>query len=429
MTSPNSTNLFQSQKIEQHGSPPLLLGNVSGNRRTSQNIDKYHDKNQSMASASLPYIPQEEQTPPTWDMKIEASLIPSLPVYYILEHTSLALHDIPVRTVESRLADFLRIHSISYSYHADTACLDCVTSSLLKFVIQFWHVGGADAPNRVVTLELQRRQGSVIEMQIIRRKMFQAVETGEQMQTPLMTRSHMHALTVPDTIMADVDVMSNYDHNEGCKDGVQICLRLLKSNSMDQIQLGLESLRMLTDASIVSRQDALNVSKAVLFREGPFGDSLQMELSRHSFGRAAALCVRAPKMEYGYSQALSHNEAFHNLGLAILSNALDRVEIGRNGSENMDTISTHLTNTFWQLVTEDLLYNVQKAVQTPNEAAVSAKCIRCLKSLSTNGSEMIGPAMVGSRGFRACLAQAHRFGARHHWMLEQESQKLLDTFC
>ena len=117
------------------------------------------------------------------------------------------------------------------------------------------------------------------------------------------------------------------------------------------------------------------------------------------------------------------------MGLAILSNALDLVESGRSVADNGENIVIDMTGIFWELVTEDLLHNVQKALEKPNEGAVSAKCIRCLTSLSNKIPDMLVPASLGPRGLRACLSQARRFGARHHWMLEQESQKLLDTYC
>ncbi|CAB9508299.1 expressed unknown protein [Seminavis robusta] len=425
MPSPNANHLFRSQRIQQQcGSPPLLLparqGNNFSNNENKQNIQRTEE---ARGEVREPYQP-ETSSKDAWAVKIEVNLIRSLPIYYILEPTSIAVREIPFTIVQSRILDFLRIQSISFTYHADTVRLECVTSNLLKFVIQFWRVNGegvpALEPDQAVTVELQRRQGSSIEMQAVRRKMHRAVLTGEQATTPFyLERPQMQARNLPATIMTEVDTLSDYDHDAGRSDALHICLRLIESNCMDQARLGLESLRMLTDPSIVAPQDALFVSRAVLLRQSAFGPRLQSGLARYSFGIAEALAGRSDMAEYRqYSQA--HYDGFHSLGLAILSNALQMVESNEN-------VAIDVTDRFWELVTEDLMWNVERAVQKPNEGAVSAKCIRHLKCLGCghgNGMDL-AVAMTRPRGFRACLAEANRFGAMHHWMLEQESQKLL----
>lgn len=404
----DSNNLFLSQPISHRtGSHPLLLPSNNNNRSNAKTILSSHNNNNHDDARTF----QSSKTT-SWGWNIQASTIPSLPMYYMLEQTSVTLRDTPVLQLENRLAEFLRIQSISYTVDATSCRFDCVTSNMLKFVVQFWRVQGDVDPNQAVTLELQRRQGSVLEMQSIRRKLWKAVLTGEQQQS--IDDDQINNKPLPDAIMAEVD--ANYDHDAGRADALDICLRLLESPCCDQIRLGLESLRMLTQPTIVSWQDAMVVSRAVCFGEGEghFGARLQTALASHF--RIAAAADQCMALDYEYTKD-------HNMGLAVLASALQMVAQDTDAPGDMD-----FAGAFWEPVIGDLYYNVQRAVEKPNEAAISARCIRLIgavKKTSTTTSELILSSPSKAAGLRSCLTQAHRHGQRFHLLLEKESQKLL----
>lgn len=398
MSSPNNkTNtMFRSQKIQCHGTAPLLL---APNPINNSLVTSYKPAPTLIAKKSD--VPAKENV--TWQWKIEASMIPSLNIYYMLEPSSITLKQLSLRVVEERMSNYLRIQSIAYTFDASSAHFDCVTSNMLKFVVQLWRVDYED-PNKALTVELQRRQGSVVEMQSIRKTLFRALLTGEQPSAISYDKPRLPPL--PDTIMVEID--SGYDHDAGRADAFEICLRLLESPCLDQSRLGLESLKMLTEPSIVSPEDAMIASRAVVFQEGCFGDRLQAALAGY-FGT----------QDSDNETMNAHDDMVgHGIALAIVANALQLVLEGKTAGNKQPALNTN--SGFWAVVAQDLFHNVESAVTMPHEAAKSAKCIRLLHDLQTTQMPKIRQADL-----RSCLTQAHQYGQRYHLSLEKESQKLL----
>lgn len=393
--------MFRSQRIQSFGAAPLLLAPnpinksiVTSNKPAPTLIVNKGAYEQEDTSA-------KENV--TWQWKLEASMIPSLNIYYMLEPSSITLKQLSLPVVEQRMSNYLRIQSIAYTFDASSARFDCVTSSMLKFVIQLWRVDLED-PNKALTVELQRRQGSVVEMQSIRKTLFRALLTGEQPSAVSYDKPRLPPL--PDTIMVEID--SGYDHDAGRTDAFEICLRLLESPCLDQSRLGLESLKMLTEPSIVSRDDAMIASRAIVFQQGCFGSRLQTALA----GYFKAQDSNNETMK-GYDDMVGHG-----IALAIVTNALQLVLEGKTAGNKQPALNAN--SEFWAAVAQDLFHNVERAVTMPHEAAKSAKSIRLLHDLKTTQMPTIQPAEL-----RSCLTQAHRYGQRYHLSLEKESQKLL----
>ena len=442
MTSPSDIKFLSQKIMGASGDAPLLLPSHNSNRHGNNNkrsevavMRLEHGRSTtsiSKTSNNKTINLQVNHETFSWGLRIDVTLIPRLPMYYILEPKStMTVQDIPVTLVESRLSDFMRLYSISYSFHADSMHLDCGTSGMLKFTVQFWlvsqdqqqqqqqHQSGDDA---AVTLELQRRQGSVIEMQKIRREMFQFIMTGEQ---PKVSSERHQSWQPPRAVL--VDAKMSYDPEESRKDAVRISLQLLESSAIDQMKLGLESLMMLTNPSVVSREDAVVISQEIVFQTSDVGRRLQTALAL-CFGIAStgrpmvadddrAECIRG-----------AYFEQLHNMGLKILCHAL-QLAVEDPQYPTGATSTFDLASDFWSLVTRDLFHNVERAVQRPHEASMSAKCMRLLSTLkgqvhATLPSEVdLGPSRPVA--FHSCLTQAHQYGKRCHLSLETESQKLL----
>jgi hypothetical protein len=408
MSSPNSktNNMFRSQRIQYSGGSPLLLAPNPINKSL---VTSYKPAPAPLANNGC--YQQEDASAKenvTWQWKIEASMIPSLNIYYMLEPTSITLKQIPLPVVELRMSNYLRIQSIAYTFDASSVRFDCVTSNMLKFVIQLWRVGGGsnlEDPNKALTVELQRRQGSVVEMQSIRKMMFRALLTGEQ--PPAVPDDRPRQPPLPDTIMVEVD--AGYDHDAGRADAFEICLRLLESPCLDQSRLGLESLKMLTEPSIVSHQDAMIASRAIVFQEGCFGERLQTALAGYFGAQDSNINMKEYEDMVG-----------HGMALAIVASALQLVLDDKTAGNEQPTAALNTTSGFWALVTQDLFHNVERAMTMPHEGAKSAKCIRLLHDLHTTQVPTIRQA-----GLRSCLTKAHQYGQRYHLSLEKESQKLL----
>lgn len=362
------------------------------------------------------------------------ALIPQLPVYYVLEQKStmtIPVQGISFTVVESRISDFMRLHSISYSFHSDSMRLDCGTSGMLKFTVQFWHVSkpqqksGSDDQQETVTLELQRRQGSAIEMQAIRRELFQFVKTGEQ-----RTTLERQPRQPPGGFLVD-DADQTHDPEETRMDAVLICLQLLESSAIDQIKLGLESLMMLTDPSVVSQDDAVAISQDIVFPTSDIGRRFQTALamcfgvaasSGRTFTGAADHSVNAEYLQGPHAGQL------HSMGLRILGHALQLAGEDQQYPATAARSTFDLTTTFWQLVTRDLCYNVERAMHRPHEGSTAARCLRLLSLVKDQ--QIVAYAATSLRtsspvAFQTCVAQARKYGQQCHLSLEMESEKLL----
>lgn len=373
-----------------------------------KNSQRYYGKHNNPQGKHV-----DESVPwPTWH--IDVNCIPSLSMYYVLERSSITIKQTPIPLVESRVRNFFRLQSISYEFDAAEVRLHCVTPNMLKFVVQFWLVGGGphetclEDPNEALTVELQRRQGSAVEMDSIRRKMFKALTTGEQKVPERKPRQ----LSLPETIMTEVS--SGYDQDEGLADAVEIALRLLESQCIDQRGLGLESLGMLTNVSVVSPRDAVIVSRAIVYREGRYGARLQASLDRF----------------FGVSESNVEDEdtVRHSMALKLLANALEVVaeDAAKDGVAEK-TVDDTENSSFWKHVSSDLLRNVERAVFDPHVAASSAKIIYLIRSRlgETNlGGVALAPLAKGP-AWRSCLAHAHSYGQFCHLSLERESRMLL----
>ena len=446
MASPNEIK-FLSQKIKgcstgNMGAPlllPLLNNGKFGKHDSSNNsnniqqriINSSGRKNTASSNVATMTVLGDRETF-SWGLRIDVSLIPRLPMYYLLEPKStMTIQDIPVGVVETRLCDYFRLQSISYSFYEDSVRLECGTSGMLKFTVQFWQLSekvqnrSGSGDDASMTLELQRRQGSVIEMQKIRREMFHFIMTGQKNEATVRQERQPPSVMMPDADMT-------YDPEESRKEALAICLRMLESPAIDQIKLGLESLMMMTNPSVVSRDDAVATSQDILFQITDLGRRIQNALSL-CFGIASTsrpMLMDDDRMESSYG---AYFEQLHNMGLKILGHALqlaaEEQTRGRVGASTLD-----LGSDFWILVAQDLFYNVERAVQRPHEACMAAKCVRLLSTLKgqdddnrlSNENVRHTSHPTGSVSFHSCLAQAHEYGKRCHLSLEMESQKLLD---
>jgi hypothetical protein len=117
----------------------------------------------------------------------------------------------------------------------------------------------------------------------------------------------------------------------------------------------------------------------------------------------------------------------HVLGLAILGNILQAVvDDGDDESYHPGNVASglDLTSSFWKRVTDHLLYDMKVATQRPNEAALSAKCIRLLNDVVRNG-QMEHRQYKTLSPSKSCLAHAIQFGQQRHVSLQKECEDLM----
>lgn len=404
-----------------------------------RSMARRHDLNRAQLDGQIlswPALSSRERTPPRrrasgngiedesrWTWKLSEDDVRPLPMYQSVDRAYLEL-SMSIETILARVANFMRVKSISCFFHPEASKIDCRTPSLLRFEVCFWR----DSDSKVI-LELQRRQGCVIEMHRLRKSLFYAVLTGEESDCDIMGRCAtvsrklicplVRKLYQEDAKMKTSEAESQ---EEACNEDLEICHDLLESKLEDQNRLGMESLLFLTDTAVVTTTTALQVARALVLGQGLCAESLRNELL---FYFRAVKSVEGrddtwPSKDETNNYEESHNvAAMHNLALRALGNALKLIA----GLDGIDSEDIDLKSEFWKTILGAILYNIKEAIRLPQEAALSAKCVALLEQIAHEDvSRWIEINLLPS------LYQAFKFGKAHNLELEQESGNLLRRF-
>jgi hypothetical protein len=359
-----------------------------------------------------------------WTWKLSEDAVRPLPIYQDIDRAHLEL-SMSTETILARVANFMRVKSISCFFHPEASKIDCRTQSLLRFEVYFWRRSDSSK----VILELQRRQGCAIEMHGLRRGLFYAVLSGEEPNSDAMGRCAtvsrksicplIQKLYQEDTNMKTSEAESQ---KEACNEDLEMCRNLLESNLEDQNRLGMESLLFLTDTTVVTTTTALQVARALVLDQGVCAESLRDELLFH-FRVVKSVEDRDdlwPNEDDSFNYEESRNvAAMHNLALRALRNALKLIA----GLDGIDSEDIDLSSDFWKTILASISYNIKEAIRLPQEAALSAKCIALLEQIAhEDASRWIENNLLPA------LIQAYKFGKAHNLELEQESASLLRRF-
>ena len=434
------------------GGSPLLLSPYQQNKGVAK--DKGMNNNEQMGVLSLRGESKSDSKTISWGLRIDVTRIPTLPLYYKLQsRNTLSVQHIPIKTVECRISDFLRLRSVSFTFDSNAVRLDCETCNMLRFSVQFWLVSKRhhhqarnhdlrkqeETPSLSdddVTLEVQRLTGlGSIEMQTIRRELFRFILTGKVPAKPANHENKSYGQQTSFQIILSApleEANKKFNPEQARQDAIEICLGMLESPSMDQTQLGLESLKMLTDPSVVSKEDAVTIAQEIVAPTTDVGCRLQSALVR-CFGVASSWRAMDDDVD---SIRSAYFAQWHNMALAILGQVLQLVvDQQQDPSVAPNTFRQESTSRdFWQLVTQDIVYNIERAAERPHEGSMSARCLRLLSLLKDHQPVQqsllnVGQNIVSARSpvaFQNCLTQAHRYGQQYHLSLEEESQKLME---
>lgn len=335
---------------------------------------------------------------------------------------------LPIETILTRVANFMRVTSVACFFHTESGKIDCQTPTLLRFAVFFWR-----GSKGTVIVELQRRRGAAFEMHGLRKTLFEAVQMEQE-----PTKDSLERCTTPSPrsicplvrkmYNAEKDAKNTETESElqtrWCKEGMIKCNDLFDSRFEDQNRLGMESLLFLTDSTTVTKCTVQFISGALLFGEGPCAQGLRDELlyyfrlTEHEEDREDASWLNEDNDTFEYAEG--HNFAvMHFLALRVLSNSLQTT----TELEEVNSKAIDLSCEFWKTVCRALEYNLKEAVRRPQEATLSAKCLNLIEQMGCD--EVCN--WVGDRLF-AVLIQANRFGKAHDFQLEQETARLLRRF-
>ena len=349
-----------------------------------------------------------------WEWHVQT--VKPIPYYYYLENTAMRFRGLSPETVSKRISSFLRVNSISATYHDDY--VECITSRFLKFVIQLWEGNESDA----VIVEVQRRSGCVLHMRKLRRGIYQSITSEDDAPSLLDQSSH----EVPSTMR--IATFTQESKREGCLWTLHTAERLLGSGCVDQNKLGLECLGALVDSSMEDQPIAACVANALLCGTGKRSVRLREVFSDYFhdtqlddeeiFEEEDTLRTDCEGNEYARGR---HFGILHLIALQVLENSLKKVSGLRQNCR--DRLELDIRSWFWRNIIEALVYNIEVADCRPLEAALSSKCLNIIMALAP---EVQHCRCVEERLIPG-LAYAHSFGRAHYSKLETESENLMST--
>jgi hypothetical protein len=388
----------------------------------------------------------------------------------------------PLPDVLRSIADFLRLQSIPCTLRASprSVAFHCSRSSALAnlggpsliFIIYLWYeppaksdstLAAEDAPKNIV-VDVQRRQGCVLDLQCIRRALFRTLlnpavvganPADAAAASPVGKRQGMIPLDICRSIWATYYSMANSDGNETMLDADATTVDsasesrgksegdfeqisyfqelLAATNSDENHRMGLECLCQHTDASMTDVVRSKAVVHAIVRgaeddeEQKPMVDALRQSL----LGFITAEIGREAHHSKEHSVHVLTNTGcsflnMHALSLKILFNA---VQVFLD-TEPKDA-SIPVDDVFWQTALHSCRRNIKTAVQAPCVAAISMYLITNLLKHSHHPAAVMNALMSSNEPDLASLwldvESAHSFGQLRHSKLEQAAQALINV--
>jgi hypothetical protein len=413
----------EQNEVTNEGLPIEVVGHVTSLPSLDQYISFRH---------SEPTYQEESPEEPialSWVWNV-TSLHP-VPLDVPIERTAMKLKKVPVDVISSRISCFMKMNSIACSYQTNVGRVSCLTEGCLKFVIQLWQGSPMDES---IIVEVQRRQGCAIAMQQLRKRLYGAITSNTDPCGSLQERANRRpSATLQKCILQEALLAEPPENVAIC-----LCLDLLESELVDQNRLGMESLSHLTDPNETSSGNVEVVARSLVYRDGNHGNRLQDAFAPHILCHTERLegdhgleeCNElndsTSSIEYlddpvsiEYSQGCQFG-AIHLLALKVLANSLEVIACHEEDYLSNETTMLNLPCLFWSDILNALAYNLKMPSYRPQEAALSAKCIRLLKSLEPDSIWCILDETITT-----WAVAAYEFGRAHHLALERESLELL----
>jgi hypothetical protein len=361
-------------------------------------------------AGELPLMQKSENTAKQEARDADLSLMPPHPE---LQRNALKT-ELPLDAVMQILTTFMRINSISYQlkHEEDRMFLDCTTPNMVRFVVNLWR-----GQETKVVVQMERRMGCAVETQQFRRCLFRAIQAGRD-STPLISVQARRRICPRHIKKQFKEKECNDNKEKEVTFCVNKCRELMESRCSDRQRLALEYLARLTDPSSVSPETAEIVAKMLLFE-----DSSSSACSlRSTFAVYIQKCRQRQSSRHlqvlvGGSLATHSSAVMHSLALKALSNALQILVNARSSSKTNPSVD--LNSGFWIIVSGALVQNIMDAVDRPQDAALSAKCLCLIKELSPISDVPESNTLI------PLLDQGKQYGKAYHSELERASQGLI----
>lgn len=380
---------------------------------------------------------REDETYSSFAWQLKDGDVRPLPEIYPRLNNPLVLKDIPVEVIAKRLSRFMRINSVPCKYDTEEARA-IGSTPYVSFVVQLWKPQ-QDARRRKnhhhILVEITRRLGCGIAMHKIRHALAQSLQSDEDpvRYETLLSLCHQFKpsprlkASCSSGLAAKVPCTLTLNRSMRQKRGLDSALELLESISYDEQDLGMESIAFLTDQRKVAKVEAVALSSLLVFRKtslamttdpSPFGPRLQNAVEDYVYD---LLNVR-PR---GSSDTLFH------FTLTALSNALELMLediIPETLSQWSCNQHPPMLRVYWRHMLNFFLRRLSAYREFPESAALAAKCIRLLATLTMAISgEGVIELHSYCEGLPLVLQDACRYGKSFHAVLEREASDLRHT--
>jgi len=392
---------------------------------------------------SIPFQPTATETASNWTVKNES--LRRVPNYYPLEKSSRFVSDTPATEIAKRISESCRVMSVQALYDGDQATASLRTAEHVDIEISLWQGESPKYPNCVI-VEAQRRKGDAVVFHKYCRFLLDAAQGNFDTRTFSRREQYESKFNyVANELLEEKESSSpGRSERENSLFALEIASGLLKKDRMDARQLGMESLCLLTDPTRTGLDTAVLASKVVLMGTIEDENCDDNELIPEELGIREAILSLIQFGRLGEGGEFSsydsdgedgnthpdeerHNNLLHNLALAVLSNALEVLEI-HSAKINPRKSKAVLANTFLDeskdVSSRDLLRtllgSLEHADDKPHDSSLSAKCLKCLFQASQKARHR-----ARNMNAKEIVNTALDIGRRTHVKLEKETEKVI----
>jgi hypothetical protein len=398
------------------------------------------------------------QRPWTWNVTLkDLTLRPQF--HPPLQRTAIIFDDISVRTIAARISQFNKANSMECSYHVSH--VQSTTPKLLKFAVHLWASCSDDDENKnndcdpsaagttttPVIMEVQRLQGCCIQMQSVRKRLIQYVKTGSNdtsTSTSRGGRDHPHR--VPSRLLQRIH--SCFGHAGGlnttknnkeasatrkdkqqkcCIEALSVCLDLLESDKIDQNCLGMESLAIISDRSLVQLGDATRVARSLVYGDEQEGCPRLQDAFQYLFLQSLGETTE----HVGYPTACYAMKTLQN-SLEIILYSKQEEDEQASGSSGGRPKPIDLSRSFWREIVNDLVRCLEMARNCTQKAALAARCLWLIENLAPPpggaSSSSLSLLLPEYQDLSLLALAACDHGKAFHSSLERESNLLFGIF-
>lgn len=320
----------------------------------------------------------------TWIIP-EGSLKP-VPEFYPLEQSAVFVEgDIPA-DIAARISDCFRYRSIAVTYSDKKPKAKCKTMDGVEFVVMMYY--GRGDYNHGVIVEVQRRSGWTPSFQ---QDLFAILETAENVEV------NDFDMSIPpmDDLLND-DEEDEFEFSSFEKASNPVPRNLVLSDNVDVKTMGMQILTSVTDLTKVGSKTALKNASRIIH------GTQEVEIKQTLMN-----------MIVNDDSSDDYGSSCREMALKVMGNCVEVMM-----KENV--LGMCLFEERWVLdkIIPSLVKELHAAGDSPNEAAVAAKCLGNLMKASPEARQK-----ALNLGALSALSKAKDVGTSMHCVLEKESSR------